>query len=364
MIMLFRKTINRGEEMNNEVFICEKRIASTEPTFIIAEISANHLLDFDRAVRIIQEAKNAGADAVKLQTYTADTLTIDINNKEFMASSGSPWENMNLYELYKSAYTPWEWQPKLMDIAKKEGLICFSSPFDLTAVDFLEKLEVPAYKIASFEINDVQLIRNVAKKNKPIIISTGIALLSEIEEAINICKEEGNENVILLKCTSAYPSPYEDINLSTIKTLEDTFGCIVGLSDHTLGDAVATAGVALGAKVIEKHLTLKRSDGGPDSTFSMEPKEFKKMVDNIRITEKALGKKIYQLSDKQMISRGRSRSLYIVNNIKAGEVFTEKNIRSIRPANGLHTRYYQEVIGKKARRDLIKGTPLRWEHLE
>lgn len=350
--------------MNKEIYINNRKISEEEPTFIIAEISANHLMNYDRAVKIMIAAKEAGADAVKLQTYTPDTITIDCNKEEFLATPGSPWEGMNLYQLYKTAYTPWEWQPKLMELAKQLNIICFSSPFDFTAVDFMEEMNMPAYKIASFEINDIPMIRKIARKGKPIIMSTGIAYMNEVEEAIKVCKEEGNENIILLKCTSAYPAPYEDINLKTIANMKETFGCITGLSDHTLGDAVAIASVAIGAKVIEKHLTLKRDDGGPDSTFSMEPEEFVNMVKNIRAVEKAMGKVTYELTDKQRNSRGRSRSLYVVEDIKKGEVFTSKNIRSIRPGYGLHTRYYESVLGKKARGDLKKGTSLQWEYID
>ncbi|BDR75918.1 pseudaminic acid synthase [Clostridium tetani] len=350
--------------MNKEIYINNRKISEEEPTFIIAEISANHLMNYDRAVKIMIAAKEAGADAVKLQTYTPDTITIDCNNEEFLATPGSPWEGMNLYQLYKTAYTPWEWQPKLMEIAKELDIICFSSPFDFTAVDFMEKIDMPAYKVASFEINDIPLIKKIAGKGKPIIISTGIAYMNEIEEAIKVCKEKGNDNIILLKCTSAYPAPYEDINLKTITNMKETFGCITGLSDHTLGDAVAIASVAVGAKVIEKHLTLKRDDGGPDATFSMEPEEFANMVKNIRTVEKAMGKVVYELTEKQKNSRGRSRSLYVVDNIKKGEAFTSENIRSIRPGYGLHTRYYEGILGKKARYNLKKGTALKWEYID
>ncbi|SFD34204.1 pseudaminic acid synthase [Clostridium uliginosum] len=350
--------------MNKEIYIGKRKISEEEPTFIIAEISANHLMNYDRAVKIMIAAKEAGADAVKLQTYTPDTITIDCNGEEFLATTGSPWEGMNLYQLYKTAYTPWEWQPKLMKLAKELDIICFSSPFDLTAVDFMEEMDMPAYKIASFEINDIPMIKKIASKGKPVIISTGIAYMSEIEEAVRTCKEEGNDNIILLKCTSAYPTPYEDINLKTIPNIKETFDCITGLSDHTLGDSVAIASVAIGAKIVEKHLTLKREDGGPDSIFSMEPKEFKKMVKNIRIVEKAMGKATYELTEKQKSSKGRSRSLYVVEDIGQGEVFTTKNVRSIRPCYGLHTRYYESIIGKKARCNLKKGTPLGWNYID
>ncbi|WP_032121982.1 pseudaminic acid synthase [Clostridium amazonitimonense] len=350
--------------MNKEIYINNRKISEEEPTFIIAEISANHLMNYDRAVKIMIAAKESGADAVKLQTYTPDTITIDCNKEEFLATPGSPWEGMNLYQLYQTAYTPWEWQPKLMEVARQLDIICFSSPFDLTAVDFMEEMGMPAYKIASFEIKDIPMIKKIARKGKPIIISTGIAYMSEIEEAIRVCREEGNEDLILLKCTSAYPAPYEDINLKTIPNMKETFDCITGVSDHTLGDAVAIASVAVGSKIVEKHLTLRRADGGPDSTFSMEPEEFANMVKNIRIVEKAMGTATYELTEKQKNSRGRSRSLYVVEDIKEGEVFTEKNVRSIRPGFGLHTRYYESVLGKKARSNLKKGTSLQWKYID
>lgn len=346
--------------MKKEIFIGNKRIAEDEPTFIIAEMSANHLMDYDRAVQIIKAAKYAGADAIKLQTYLPDTITIDCDNKDFQIEDGL-WKGTTLHKLYQTAYTPWEWQGKLKQVAEELGLICFSSPFDLTAVDLMEELDMPAYKVASFEINDIPMLRKIARLGKPIIISTGIAYMADIEEALKVCYEEGNKNVILLKCTSAYPSPYEDINLKTIPTIKKAFNCLVGLSDHTLGNAVAVGSVALGAKVIEKHLTLKREDGGPDADFSMEVEEFKEMVDNIRMLEKALGFENYKLTDKQIKSRKGSRSLYVVREMKEGEIFTKDNLKSIRPGNGLHTRHYEDILGKKARSNIKKGTPVTWD---
>ena len=327
-------------------------------------MSANHLHNLNRAKRIIDAAKECGADAIKLQTYRPDTITIDCRGPEFMATPGSPWENMNLFELYKEAYTPWEWHGELMDYAKKVGITCFSSPFDLTAIDFLEELNVPAYKIASFELNDIPLIKKAALTGKPIIMSTGIADMSDIELALRTCKEAGNDKVILLKCVSEYPTPYEEINLRTLTNMSETFDCVVGVSDHSFGSAVAVAGVALGAKVIEKHLTLNRKDGGPDGTFSMEPQEFKNMVTDIRNIEKALGKVTYELTEKQKKSKGRSRSLYVVSDIKKGEIFTPDNMRSIRPGYGLHTKYYENIIGKRASCDLKKGTAMKWNYVE
>lgn len=350
--------------MRKELTIDGKKLSDKSDTYIIAEMSANHLHNLDRAKRIIDAAKECGADAIKLQTYRPDTITIDCRGPEFMATPGSPWENMNLFELYKEAYTPWEWHGELMDYAKKVGITCFSSPFDLTAIDFLEELNVPAYKIASFELNDIPLIKKAALTGKPIIMSTGIADMSDIELALRTCKKAGNDKVILLKCVSEYPTPYEEINLRTLTNMSETFDCVVGVSDHSFGSAVAVAGVALGARVIEKHLTLNRKDGGPDGTFSMEPQEFKNMVTDIRNVEKALGKVTYELTEKQKKSKGRSRSLYVVSDIKKGEIFTPDNMRSIRPGYGLHTKYYEDIIGKRASCDLKKGTAMKWNYVE
>lgn len=350
--------------MRKELMIDGKKLSDKSDTYIIAEMSANHLHNLDRAKRIIDVAKECGADAIKLQTYRPDTITIDCRGPEFMATPGSPWENMNLFELYKEAYTPWEWHGELMDYAKKVGITCFSSPFDLTAIDFLEELNVPAYKIASFELNDIPLIKKAAMTGKPIIMSTGIADMSDIELALRTCKETGNDKVILLKCVSEYPTPYEEINLRTLTNMSETFDCVVGVSDHSFGSAVAVAGVALGARVIEKHLTLSRKDGGPDGTFSMEPQEFKNMVTDIRNVERALGKVTYELTEKQKKSKGRSRSLYVVSDIKKGEIFTPDNMRSIRPGYGLHTKYYKDIIGKRASCDIKKGTAMKWNYVE
>lgn len=347
--------------MKKEIQIGNKRISVDSPTFVIAEMSANHGMDFHKAVEILYAAKEAGADAIKIQTYTPDTITLDCDDPCFQITQGTIWDGTTLHKLYETAYTPWEWQGKLKEIAEDIGLIFFSSPFDLSSVDFLSELGVPAYKVASFEINDIPFIRKIARKGKPIIMSTGIAYLSDIELALQTCREEGNENVILLKCSSAYPAPYEDINLRTIPSMKQVFDCIVGLSDHTLGTAVSQAGVALGAKVIEKHLTLRRADGGADAAFSMEPAEFKEMVDNIRIIEKALGKVTYDLTEKQKASRDHARSLFIARDMKAGEIFTPENLRSVRPSCGLHTKYYEELLGKRIRKDAKLGTPMCWE---
>jgi pseudaminic acid synthase len=344
-----------------EIKIGNKIIGNGKNTFIIAELSANHLQSFDLAVKSIKAIKESGADAVKLQTYTAETITIDSENEYFRINQGTLWDGDTLYKLYKKSYTPWEWQPKLKKIAEDLGLVCFSSPFDKTAVDFLEKINVPAYKIASFEITDIPLIEYIASKGKPVIISTGIAALADIQEAVNACKRMGNEQVALLKCTSAYPSPLEDVNLNTISNIKDTFKTVVGLSDHTLGISVPIAATAIGAKIIEKHFIIDRSLGGPDAAFSLEPPEFKTMVEAVREVEIAMGEVSYELTDKMKKSREFSRSLFAVENIQEGEEITEKNVRSIRPGFGLHPKYLNKIVGKKAAKTINKGTPIWWD---
>ncbi len=341
-----------------------KRIGEGEPVFVVAELSANHLQDLDLALKTIEAIKESGADAVKLQTYTPDTITLNVKNEHFMIKEGTLWDGQYLYDLYKKAYTPWEWHEKLFNFAKELGLVCFSSPFDKTAVDFLEELGTPAYKVASFEIVDIPLIEYIASKGKPVIISTGIATLSDIEEAIKACKRAGNEQIILLKCVSEYPTPYEDANLRTIPNMRETFGVPVGLSDHTLGIAVPIASVALGAVMVEKHFILDRNLGGPDSAFSLEPEEFKAMVSAIRQVEKALGKVSYELTERQKAMRKFSRSLFVAKDMKAGEIFTEENVRSVRPAVGLHPKYLKDILGRRARFDIKAGTPLSWELVE
>ncbi len=350
--------------MNKNFKIGNKTIGEGAPAFIVAEISGNHNQDYNRAVEIIHAAKEAGADAVKLQTYTADTITIDCDDECFQINEGTIWDGTTLYKLYQEAYTPWEWQPRLKEEANKIGLECFSSPFDFTSVDFLEKMDVPAYKIASYEINDIPLIRKIAKLHKPMIFATGIAYPEDIERALSACRQEGNEDIILLKCVSSYPTPYEAVNLNVIPTLAKTYDCLTGISDHTMGTIVSAGSIPLGSKMVEKHLTLRRSDGGPDSAFSMEPEEFKQMVKDIRILEKALGSSEYVLTDTQKLEHGGSRSLFVVKDIQEGEILTPENIRSIRPGNGLHTMYYEKVLGKKAKRFLKKGTPLAWELID
>lgn len=333
-------------------------------TFIIAELSANHNQDFDLAVKTIEEVAKTGADAVKIQTYTADTITIDCNNKYFQINQGTIWDGKTLYELYKEAFTPWDWQPKLKEIAENLGLIFFSSPFDFTAVDFLEKINVPAYKIASFEITDIPLIEYVAKKGKPVILSTGIATIEDIQLAVDTCRKAGNNQIALLKCTSSYPAPIEEANLATIQDLTKRFNVIAGLSDHTISNSTSIAAVALGAKIIEKHFILDRSIGGPDASFSIEPNELKHLVQNVREVEKAIGIVSYELSPKVLKSKEHSRSLFIVKDINAGDVFTNENVRSIRPGFGLHTRHLTEIIGKTAKTFIPTGTPLSWELVE
>ncbi|AEA34599.1 pseudaminic acid synthase [Hippea maritima] len=333
-------------------------------TFIVAELSANHRQDIELAKDTIYAMKESGADAVKLQTYTPDTITIDCNNEYFQIKQGTLWDGKTLYELYREAYTPWEWHYELKELAEKLGLVFFSTPFDKTAVDFLEKLDVPAYKIASFEITDIPLIEYAASKGKPMIISTGIATLCDIQEAVNACKRVGNDQIILLKCTSAYPTPLEDVNLKTIPNMAETFGCIVGLSDHTLGISVPVAAVALGARVIEKHFILSKDIETPDRDFSLTPEEFKAMVKSVREVEKALGKVFYELTDKMKKGREFSRSLFVVKDVKRGEIFNEDNVKSIRPGYGLNPKFLKDILGKKARKDIKKGTPLQWDLIE
>jgi pseudaminic acid synthase len=337
-------------------------IGDNEKTYFIAEMSGNHNMDIGRAKAIIDAAADTGADAIKFQTYTPDTITIDCDAPLF--ATGGLWKGTSLYKLYQTAYTPWEWQGGLKEYAEEKGLDCFSSPFDLTAVDFLEGINVPAYKVASFEINDIPMIKKISRTGKPVIISTGIATLEDIDLAIKTVKNEGNENIILLKCVSEYPASFDAMNLRNLKTIKDMFGYLVGISDHSMGSEAAIAAVVLGARVIEKHITLRRADGGPDSAFSMEPEEFALMVKQVRNIEQALGTEKYVLTKQQLDAKPGSRSLFVVNDIKAGEVFTAENMRSIRPGAGLHTKHYEEILGKKAKCDLKKGTPMKWEYVE
>ncbi len=339
-------------------------ISSDSPTFIIAELSANHNGSLQNALDTIKSAKRAGADAIKLQTYTADTITIDSLKDDFKLQHGTIWDGKYLHALYQEAFTPWEWHEQLFKAAEDEGLICFSSPFDPTAVDFLESLNCPAYKIASFEITDIPLIEYVASKGKPIIISTGIAELEDIELAIEACKRMNNHQIALLKCTSSYPAPIEEANMSMIPDLANRFGVISGLSDHTMGSTVPVVATAFGGKIIEKHFIIDRSIGGPDASFSMNEGEFTEMVKAVREAERAIGMVDYSLTEKQASGRDFSRSLYIVNDIKKGEEFTKNNVRSIRPGYGLHPKYLAEVLGNRSNRDLTKGERMSLDFIE
>lgn len=330
----------------------------TKRTFIIAELSANHNGDVNVALETIRAAKRAGADAIKLQTYTADTLTIDCKNEHFQINHGTAWDGEYLYDLYKRAYTPWEWHAEIYKVAKEEGLVCFSSPFDNTAVDFLEKLDSPIYKIASFEIQDIPLIEYAASKGKPMIISTGIAEIEDIELAIETCKKVGNEDITILKCTSAYPADPKDANLMTIPDIKKRFGVKAGLSDHTLGIEGPVVATILGATVIEKHFILDKSIGGPDAHFSLDEKEFTEMVKAVRKAEEMLGKVDYEMTEKKKKSRQFSRSLFIVKDVKAGDKITLENVRSIRPGFGMHPKFLNDLLGKVFQRDFPKGTPM------
>lgn len=338
-------------------------ISQNSKVFIIAELSANHNGNLETALETIRAAKRAGADCIKLQTYTADTITIDSKKDDFLIK-GTIWEGRNLHELYQEAYTPWEWHQALFEEAKNQGLICFSSPFDTTAVDFLESLNVPAYKIASFEITDIPLIEYVASKGKPIILSTGIAEIEDIELAIDACKRMGNHDIALLKCTSSYPAPIEEANMIMVQDLATRFGVISGLSDHTMGATVPVVATCFGAKIIEKHFILDREIGGPDASFSMNEEEFTAMVKAIREAEKAIGVVDYTLTEKQAKGKDFSRSLYVVQDIKAGEIITKENVRSIRPGFGLHPKYYNEILGKKAIVDIEKGSRFVFQLIE
>ncbi len=337
-------------------------IGEEESVFIIAELSANHNGSLDTALATIKAAKRAGADCIKLQTYTPETITINSEKEDFLIK-GTIWEGKNLYNLYEEAYTPWEWHKALFGAAAEEGLICFSSPFDKTAVDFLEDLNTPAYKIASFEITDIPLIEYVASKGKPVIISTGIAGKEDVELALEACNRMGNSDIALLKCTSQYPAPIEDANMVMIKDLAERYNVISGLSDHTMGSTVPIVATAMGAKIIEKHFILDKSIGGPDASFSMDEVEFTEMVKAVREAEKAIGKVDYSLTEKQQKGREFSRSLYAVKDIKMGEKFANENVRSIRPGFGLHPKYLNDIIGKNARRSFEKGDRLSKEDL-
>jgi N-acetylneuraminate synthase len=346
--------------MTPAIEIHGRAIGPGHPVYLVAELSANHGGQFEQAVRIVEAAKQAGADAVKLQTYTPDTITLK-SDREYFRIRGTQWDGRTLYDLYGEAYTPWEWHPKLRKAANDLGLDLFSSAFDASAVDFLERMEVPAHKIASFELVDLPLIETMAATGKPLIMSCGMGRVEEIEEAVAAARGAGADQFALLKCTSAYPSRVEDMNLRTIPELARRFGVPVGLSDHSMEPAVAVAAVALGACIIEKHLTLSRAQPGPDSSFSLEPEEFKAMVQAVRVAEKALGKVKFEVSPEEAASRAFRRSLFAVRDVKCGEVFTRENVRSIRPADGLHTRHLKEVLGRRAACDIERGTPLAWD---
>ena len=347
--------------MEQKIRIGNREVGSGTPVFVVAELSANHNQNFDQAVRIIHAAKDAGVDAVKLQTYTADTITLRSDKEYFRIAGGTLWDGRNLHDLYQEAFTPWEWQPKLKKVADDLGMHLFSSAFDDSAVDFLEQMNVPAHKVASFELVDIGLIQKMARTGKPLIMSTGMANAEEIAEAVGAARAAGASQIALLKCTSAYPAPPEEANLLTIPDLARRFECPAGLSDHTMGIAVPVAAVALGACIIEKHLCLRRSDGGPDSGFSLEPEEFKAMVDAVRTAEKALGAPQFGPGKRESNSLKFRRSLFVVEDVRQGELFTRQNVRSIRPSDGLHPRHLNKVLGRRAATDIERGTPLSWK---
>ena len=340
------------------------RIGAGEPVYVIAELSANHGGRYEIAARIVEAAKAAGADAIKLQTYTPDTITIASDAEPFRLGDGSLWAGRTLYDLYGEASMPWEWQPRLKELATELGLDCFSSPFDPTAVAFLEAMDVPAYKVASFELVDLPLVRLMAGTGKPLIMSTGMATEDEIDEAVGAARKAGAREIALLKCTSAYPSPPEAINLGAIPVMAQRWGVPVGLSDHTIGESVPVAAVAVGARIVEKHFTLDHENATPDSPFSLDPAEFKRMVDAIRVAEQALAGASLGPAPAEEDSRKFRRSLFVVEDVAAGQVLTTSNVRSIRPAAGLHTRHYEEVLGRRAAHDIARGTPLAWDMLE
>ncbi len=348
-----------------DITIAGRTIGAGHPPFIIAEMSGNHNHSLERALAIVEAASRAGAHAVKLQTYTADTLTIDVDRDEFIIrDEKSLWKNRSLYELYQEAHTPWEWHRPIMDRCRELGIICFSTPFDETAVDFLEELNVPAHKIASFENTHLPLIRKVAATGKPLFISTGMATEEEIDEALSTAIDAGGNDIILLKCTSTYPAAPESTNILTIPHMSDHFGVPVGLSDHTLGIGVAVASVALGAVAVEKHFTLRRADGGVDASFSMEPEELRALVVETEQAWKALGRVSYGPTANEKASLKFRRSLYVVRDMTVGETFTKENIRVIRPGSGLAPKHLDAVLGKRAARDIKRGTPLTWEAVE
>ena len=330
---------------------------------LVAEMSANHNGQKKLAIETIKAAKRAGADAIKLQTYRADTITLRCDNSDFIINEGSIWDGRYFYDLYEEAYTPWEWHKELFHVAKEEGLICFSSPFDKTAVDLLESLDCPIYKIASFEITDIPLIEYVASKHKPIVLATGIATEEDIQLAVDACREMGNNDITVLKCTSSYPAPIEEANLCMIRDLAERFQVKSGLSDHTFGNIAPVVAVTQGASMIEKHFILDRSIGGPDCSFSMEETDFSKMVKDVRMAELSLGEITYELTEKMKGSRSASRSLYVVEDMKSGDFITENNVRSVRPGFGLHPKYLKQLLGKRVKQNLKKGTRMDWKYI-
>lgn len=350
--------------MSEQIKVGERYVGQRNPAYIIAELSANHGQDFDQAVRIVRAMAASGADAVKVQTYTADTLTIPCDNEFFRIGGGTLWDGRTLHNLYQEAFMPWDWQPKLQALATELGLDFFSTPFDASAVDFLEAMNVPCHKVASFELVDLPLLMKIAATHKPVIASTGMATQKEIAEAVKTLRDGGCEQLALLKCTSAYPALPEEMHLRTLADMAARFGVPIGLSDHTMGHTVPVAAVALGACIVEKHFTLSRATPGPDSAFSLEPDEFAAMVAAIRTTEQALGRVNYTASANETKLRAFRRSLFVVADVKAGEPFTAQNVRSIRPGHGLHTRHLGEVLGRQAVRDVKRGTPLNWELIQ
>lgn len=347
-----------------EILIDNRLIGQQHPAFIIAELSGNHNQSLETALMTIDAMHEAGADCVKLQTSKPDSITINCDKEPFLIKGGTLWDNKSLYSLYKETNTPWEWHKQIKDYVESLNMIFFSSPFSNEAVDFLEELDVPAYKIASFEITDIPLIEYTASKGKPVIISTGIATKQDIQEAVEACVRVGNNKIALLKCTSAYPTPWDEVNLSLIKSLESDFNVVVGISDHTLGDVVPLGAVSLGARIIEKHFILDRSLGGPDSKFSMEPHEFKEMVKRVRILEKSIGISTYEISPRVEKNRQFARSLFVVENIKKGELITNTNVRSIRPGYGIRPKHMKNILGKKVNQDLDFGTPMSFDYID
>jgi pseudaminic acid synthase len=354
-----------GGKMNKCIDILGRKIGIGCPTYIISELSANHLHDLDLALKVVEESAKAGVDAIKVQTLTPDTMTIDCEKPDFIVNDGTLWDGKKLYDLYSDTPLPYQWHEPIFKKCEELGLHYFSTPYDISALEFLDKFDLPAYKVSSFEINDLPLIREIARRGKPIIISTGIADITEIHEAVQMCLSVGNDQIALLKCTSSYPAPYDSMNLLSIPNIRDTFNVVAGLSDHSLGIEVPIASVVLGASIIEKHVTIDRNLGGPDSEFSLEPDELKQMVTSIRNVEKALGKVSYEVSEQVKRNKKRfGRSLYIVEDIKKGEQLSDKNMRSIRPGFGLSPKHYDAMINKKVNRDVEKGTPLSWEIID